>query len=609
MAQRRLADAQVSELLGCGPFLGIDASTTPYFVSEFHATDSINLLPNKAFGGFTTCQGRSHAFAANFASQLYGFFKYQRTGQADTYIAAVNSGGAGILQQAALGGTPAALTMPSGVTWGQSHETSFTPYQNWLFATNGNDTPVKIDTSLAMTRWGIVAPGAPTVATGGAGNLNGTYHYIVTYFNAFQESSGGTVSAAVSPSNQSVSLSAIPVSTDPQVTGRNIYRFGGTMQNTQLVGTITDNTTTTFTDNLADTSVTGQTLVQYRDPPQAFLAINTHQGRTWGFGYTGTAVGEPTSISGTSDLWYSNYEEPWGFNSVDQVIPIGRNSGGDIAVEVVSYMNVLYCLKSKTFWAIYGSTPADYTPTLLYPKGCAGKKSVVEAYGLLFWATPEKSIVMFNAMTLTDISDNRTTNTGSSIKGVLETFSAADMAACTGAAYDQGVIFSFPTQGISYYYNIADGQWYKLSFSTDRVVFDVNNIEVTAAEPGTGTVDSWFSAWTDLGSNITSTYISRITDSKLPQSTKRYRYVELMAPIQTATASVTVTVNPGTGALTNTQTVDLSAAPERHTISLPPSVGSGQMAQLTIAVTGAQQTSIYHAGLFGWIERNFVSKG
>jgi hypothetical protein len=335
MAQRRLADSQVQELLACGPFLGIDNASTPYYVDALHAADAINVLPNRAFGGFTTIKGRAGAFSSPFASQLFGFTKYQRSGQADIYVAACNSGGAGVLQYATLGGAPSNLSLP--VAWTQSHETSFVPYQNWLFASNGNDTPLKIDTSLNVTRWGIVAPGAPSVSVGGTGNLNGTYYYIITYFNAFQESSGGTVSAAVSPSNQQVVLSNIPVSSDPQVTGRNIYRFGGTMQSTQLVGTITDNTTTTFTDNLADTSVTGQTLVQYRDPPQAFFAITTFQGRTWGFGYNGVAVGEPTSISGTSDLWYSNYEEPWGFNSVSQVIPVGRNTGGDIGVEVKVY--------------------------------------------------------------------------------------------------------------------------------------------------------------------------------------------------------------------------------------------------------------------------------
>ncbi|MDE2104259.1 MAG: hypothetical protein KGL39_43885 [Patescibacteria group bacterium] len=609
MAQRRLADAQVTELLGCGPFLGIDASTTPYFVDQFHATDSINLLPNMQFGGFTTCKGRTHAFSGNFASQLYGLYKYI-AGTNTYYIAAVNSGGNGILQQAALGGAPAAISMPSGLTWAQSHDTSFTTYQNWLFASNGNDTPIKLDLSLNATRWGINPPGACTTAVGAAGNLNGTYYYIITYFNAYQESSGGTVSAAVNPVNQKVSLTNIPVSTDPQVTGRNIYRFGGTQQATQLVGTITDNTTTTFTDNVADTAITGQDLVQYRDPPQNFYTITSHQGRTWGFGYNGTAVGEPASISGSSDLWYSNYEEPWGFNAVSQVIPIGRNSGNDIAVGLNSYMNTLYCFKSRSFWAVYGSTAADYTAQKLYDKGCASRKSIKQAFGLLFWATPENSIVMFNGLTLTDISDNRTTGAGSSIKGVLETFSLADMQACTAAAYDQGIVFSFPTQGISYFYNIPDGQWYKLGWSFDRAVDDIDNaFEVTAAEPGTGIVDSWFSAWTDLGSSITSSYISRITDSKLPQSTKRCRYASLTAPIQTATASFTATANPGTGAVTNTQSVNLANFPTQHIISLPPTLGPVQFLQLTVSVTGSAETSIYHAGLYGWIERNFISKG
>jgi hypothetical protein len=605
---QRPGPGSASELLACGPFLGVDYSTVPYFLDPYHAADSINVLPNAAFQGFTTILGRQHAFLGAYSSSLFGFAKWTRVGDPDIYVGAVSGG----LQFSPLMGTPANLTFPSGVTWAGS-ETSFVPYQEWLFATNGVGTPVKIDSSLNMTRWGIVPPSAATVAAGSSGSLNGTYFYIITFFNAFQESSAGTTSASVVVTNQEVNLSAIPTSSDPQVTGRNIYRFGGTMQTIQLVGTITDNTTTTFTDNVADVNVTGQDLVEFRDPPQAFFAICAHQGRIWGFGYSGTAVGEPSSIQGTSDLWYTNFEEPWGFNGTDQVIPIGRNAGSDIGVEVVSYMNVLYALKSRSFWAVYGSTPADYTQLRLFPTGCASKKSVVQAGTppMLFWATPEKSIVMYNGSNIIDISDNRQTGAKSSIKGVLNTFSLADMEAVTSFAYDQGVAFSFPTQGITFYFNIPDGQWYKLSFATDRVAYDTENAnEVTASEPGTGIVDSWFASAADLGQPVTGTYISRITDSGKPDATKRYRYENLIAPIQNAAATVTLLVNPGTGELSNTQLVNLSAGPEKHQLSLPPAVASGQLAQIAVIVSSlVGAVTIYRLSLSGWIERQFISTG
>ena len=61
----------------------------------------------------------------------------------------------------------------------------------------------------------------------------------------------------VSPSSQQVNLSAIPTSTDTAVTSRKIYRTKADDENylMQLVTTINDNTTTTYTDNVADGSL------------------------------------------------------------------------------------------------------------------------------------------------------------------------------------------------------------------------------------------------------------------------------------------------------------------------------------------------------------------
>lgn len=609
MAQPQIADSGVQELLTVGPFLGIDASTSKYFLDQYHANDSIAVVPNRAFQGYLTARGRVHAFTGSYASALFGLTKFQRAGVADIYVGACNSAGNGILQQSALGGAPVNVALP--ITLAPSFETSFVPYQQWLFETNGNDTPLKIDTNLIATRWQMAAPAAaPTVAAGAAGALLGTYYYLVTFVNGFQESSPSPVSTAVSLTNQKGSLTAIPVSTDSQCTGRNIYRFGGTMTEVLLVGTISDNTTTTFTDNTADALVSGQTLIQHRDAPQPFYAIETHKGRVWGFGYTGTAVGEPASIQGTSDLWYSNFEEPWGFNSVAQVIPIGRNSGGDSAVEVKRLGSILCCLKSKSFWTVIGDTPQDFVARQLAPIGCASKKSVAAAYGRLFWLSDEGAVYMFDGAQFTNISDNRATGANSSIKGILDGFTTTDFAAATGAAYDQTYLISFPTQGITFMYDILTGQWFKLPWAFDRAVFDLEaQNQVIAAETSTGVLDSWFAAETDLGAAITSSYISRITDSGAPQSTKRYRYAVVLAPVQTgASATVTVTGDPGGTQKVNTRAVNLGLSPPSHKVSLPPNM-LGSEVQITIAVTSTARTEIHRVSLYGWIERQFVSQG
>ena len=104
----------------------------------------------------------------------------------------------------------------------------------------------------------IAPPAAPTVAVNTtAGNLTGPYYYRIAFITASGSTEVGTVSASVSPSAQQVNLTAIP--TGPAgVTARGIYRTvtgGASPYVTYLVATISDNTTTTYTDNLADGSL------------------------------------------------------------------------------------------------------------------------------------------------------------------------------------------------------------------------------------------------------------------------------------------------------------------------------------------------------------------
>lgn len=98
----------------------------------------------------------------------------------------------------------------------------------------------------------------PTVATGAAGLLTGDYYYRISYITAIGETDTGTVSDLIQPSSQKVELTDIPVSTNANVTDRAVYRTtnGGSIYRMQLVGLVGDNTTTTYTDNIIDGSLT-----------------------------------------------------------------------------------------------------------------------------------------------------------------------------------------------------------------------------------------------------------------------------------------------------------------------------------------------------------------
>jgi hypothetical protein len=99
-------------------------------------------------------------------------------------------------------------------------------------------------------------PLAPAVATGAAGLLSGDYTYGATFVTARGETELGFVSDTVSPSSQQVEVSDLPTWWGRTVTSRKLYRNKAADPNVRyLVATISDNTTTSYTDNIADAAL------------------------------------------------------------------------------------------------------------------------------------------------------------------------------------------------------------------------------------------------------------------------------------------------------------------------------------------------------------------
>lgn len=102
---------------------------------------------------------------------------------------------------------------------------------------------------------GVPAPGAAAVAAGAAGNPNGAYRCQVTFVNAAGETTGG-VEFTISVTNAQINWSSIPLGPSG-TTQRKLYRTAaaGASATEKLVTTLADNTTTIFTDNVADASL------------------------------------------------------------------------------------------------------------------------------------------------------------------------------------------------------------------------------------------------------------------------------------------------------------------------------------------------------------------
>jgi hypothetical protein len=111
----------------------------------------------------------------------------------------------------------------------------------------------------------VTKPTAPTLALAGVAGLVpvGNHYYYVSYVTADGETQLSPVSLLInvaSAANAQV-IVTIPVSSDPRVTARKIYRSTSSVVGAFLA-TVADNVTTTYTDNIASVGSN----IQYRTP-------------------------------------------------------------------------------------------------------------------------------------------------------------------------------------------------------------------------------------------------------------------------------------------------------------------------------------------------------
>lgn len=580
-------------LLSIGPFGGIDPTTEPYYVAESNWVDSRNLVPNTAYGGYVTTLGRSDAFTGTLPGQCKGMYRFARSAAPEVYIFAVDNPDTnqGELWYAQLGGAYTQLSLPIALTIGRQY--SFAVSQRWLFVTNGLDTPLKIDLNLVVTRWGISAPPtAPTLIAAGSSTMNGKYYYCITFANANQESGQGAVSLPITVTGTGVGLTSIPISTDSQVTQRNIYRQGGALGQWRLVATLNDNTTTVYNDTLADNQVVGQQLTIFRDVPPAFTSIIAHKERVWGFG----------TPSDPSLLYYSNLGEPWAFNEETGTLPVGENGFNDVAVGLGTTGSVLTCCKSRTFYGVFGDTDSNFITAKIADIGCTSMRSIWSAYGGTGWLSRQGKYTYDGSGAPVNISDGNFQK--SNIKAILFNLVPQDYAEATSFIYDNMVHISFPTLNRTYLFDSRSQQWFALGFALDQVYFDMESTSPVIGTnlEETGEIDRWFSGPLDLGNVITAYGISKITDSGALNATKVYRYVQLQAGVQDALATYTVITNPGTLALYETNNIDLSTGGPFHQVSLPMSC-KGNEVQLKLLVRSPQRVHIQKIAILGQVDR------
>ena len=181
---------------------------------------------------------------------------------------------------------------------------------NYLVTGNGITGSTANAVQSLVSDDGIAAPTTNcAAAVGAAGVLTGAYYYTQTFVTALGETAPwpGTTTV-VNPSSQQVNLTSIPVG-PAGVIARRIYRtpaVSGVVdpKDYRFVAEISDNTTTTYTDNLADGSLgdpvdwNATNRGQFRDASGARFAAFSDQSTGIGqgafngnTGYASTAIG------------------------------------------------------------------------------------------------------------------------------------------------------------------------------------------------------------------------------------------------------------------------------------------------------------------------------
>lgn len=167
---------------------------------------------------------------------------------------------------------------------------------------------------------GLTAPAsAPTYVTTVVGILSGVYKYRVVFESSNgHRSNAGPELVTASLTSDKVDLQTIPVNSDlaENVTKRVIYRTASGGSVFYLLTTINDNTTTTYQDNAADTTLIERLVEEREKAPAGLLVMAEYNGMLWGF------------IPGTSDLRYTAMFEPesWGAFNIEPIAP-GDGSG------------------------------------------------------------------------------------------------------------------------------------------------------------------------------------------------------------------------------------------------------------------------------------------
>lgn len=315
----------------------------PSIINDSESPSCLNVVFSS--GGVGTREGFVKVNTAAVSTHVCdGLYVRKGTSNAETMVAFFNGTGFTLNTTSFITIGSAQSVFTGGVRVGSSQ------MENHIFFGTGGVIPYKYN-GTDFTRHGVYPPtDTTTMNSGGAGVLIGDYRYKFTYRNS-QTVEGNPSTATVTFAATSVAITFVCLPIAPQswgVASRRIYRTVSSGSTFLLVTTISDNTTTTYTDNTADASL-GAVAPSDKGVPPNYSIIVFHQRRMF-----------VNDNANGNLIYYSDLDEPYTFGSAS-FLTVGDSSTDFIkAIEV--HNDSLVVFGERNVWLVYmqDTTPANW---------------------------------------------------------------------------------------------------------------------------------------------------------------------------------------------------------------------------------------------------------
>lgn len=289
--------------------------------------------------------------------------------------------------------------------------------ENYIFVCNGGVTPYKYN-GTSFTRHGVYPPTTTmTVASNGVGVLSAsaTYMYKNTYVNSnlVESDLGPAATFVISVTSGQNNLTSIPLApTSFGVNARKIYRTSANASTFKLLTTISDNTTTTYSDNTLDSAL-GATAPTDNGVPPNYSAIIYHQGRLF--------MNDPAS---PSYVKWTEYNQPYTVATTN-FYQVSDNSTDNVKGFAVDNNNLIVFCENSIYIGYIVDPSDDTTWKWVKSKAPYGSKSPFGAFNFAdktgFLAIQNNNFVGIAALSGDSVVPNASLTTVASIRSDMRT--------------------------------------------------------------------------------------------------------------------------------------------------------------------------------------------